>query len=283
MEKKLASVGFDHLLVPMSRVLLAGLVLVNLIVAIYFSGFIGANLDQVEVATAADSNVAGSAKPVSADPKFNRRNVTDAPSKLASAATDPLVDEADDYSTAQQLEGNESRRLGAGENVGNPSENLTDQNQLAVIEPPAARECRIWGPESSAGELQAIQASLHAAGGLPELRETQIDIPPDFLVKVGPVASRGEALKISEELKSLQIDNYILPSDDAQPAISVGVFSRKELASKLEKKLTQLGYPVEIEPLVRSQSVYHVAAHVEVSSDLYKSSTGACIEIAQGG
>ena len=159
---------------------------------------------------------------------------------------------------------------------------------LAEIAPPAeavpkppVRECRIWGPEKSPDLFAELQANLDAIGGFPEIQETEVRAAPDYLVYVTGLGSRDNAKRAARELKALNIDSYAMTSESGAPILSVGLFSRENLAVKQEERVAKLGYEVVLETLERTQTVYNLVAHVRVDSDEYQSSTSACVAIAQ--
>lgn len=145
----------------------------------------------------------------------------------------------------------------------------------------AAKECRSWGPESDPLEFQGLQTQLSDLGGFPEIVETQVAGKPDYLVYVANLGSRDNARRVSAELLSQNIESYLINRDDGSRILSVGVFSRAQLARRQLKRVSDLGYTGQMEELPRAQVVYNLTAHVALDSDLYKTSTSACMAFAQ--
>ena len=163
----------------------------------------------------------------------------------------------------------------------------TDQIQLLTEVPaplpvakPSPRECRVWGPEQDPTVFDTLRVMLEEGGGFPELLETRIQSAPDYLVYIGDLGARSNAKRVAAELATQSIDSYLMQSEDGLPILSVGVFSRRTLAQRQFTRVTGLGYTVAIEELERSQTVYKLAAHVAIDSDLYPSSTAPCAAIA---
>jgi hypothetical protein len=144
------------------------------------------------------------------------------------------------------------------------------------------RECRVWGPAQSAEELAELGDRLAAQGGFPEIRESYVQSEPDYMVYVSKLGSRERAKMTAGELKSLDIDSYLINRDDQGPILSVGVFSQKVRAERQRERLQTLGYDVVLEVLERNQTVFELTAHVLVESPEYATSTSPCPAIAQG-
>ncbi|XOV83439.1 MAG: SPOR domain-containing protein [bacterium] len=157
-------------------------------------------------------------------------------------------------------------------------EEVSRKAQKSVI---SAKECRIWGPESDPLAFQNLQSQLSELGGFPEIVEMQVEGKPDYLVYVANLGSRDNARRVSAELMSQNIESYLINRDDGSRILSVGVFSRAQLAQRQLQRVSSLGYTGQIEELPRAQVVYNLTAHVPANSDLYKSSTSACMAFAQ--
>ena len=158
------------------------------------------------------------------------------------------------------------------------------QNQTQTAAPSAkatAKECRLWGPVSDPLEFQVLQSQLSELGGFPEIVEMQVEGKPDYLVYVANLGSRDNARRVSAELLSQNIESYLINRDDGSRILSVGVFSRVQLAQRQLKRVSDLGYAGRMEELPRAQVVYNLTAHVALDSDLYKTSTSACMAFAQ--
>jgi hypothetical protein len=143
------------------------------------------------------------------------------------------------------------------------------------------RECRVWGPERSPEDFEDLVAQLRATGGAPEINEVTVDGPSDYLVYVGDLGSAAAAKRMSQELTGLEIESFVITRGNA-PAISVGVFSRRNLAVAQRDKLRDLGYDAVMDVLVREQKVYNLVAHIAIDSDAYQSSVSTCAAIAEG-
>lgn len=144
------------------------------------------------------------------------------------------------------------------------------------------RECRIWGPAQTQDEFASLATRLEEQGGFPEIRQSQIQGAPDYMIYIANLGSLEKAKRTGQELMSVDIDSYVIDRSDDGPILSVGVFSREELATNLYNRLTGLGYDVVSQRLERNQTVFNLIAHVQVASDDYQTSVSACHSIAQG-
>ena len=149
------------------------------------------------------------------------------------------------------------------------------------VDKPLPKECRVWGPEQSPSAFDDLLADLDAQGGFPEVKKTEVQGDPDFLVYIGELGSRENAKRVARELNSLDMESYLMIREDDTPILSVGLFSRQPLANKQLNRVTTLGYAGFIEELPRAQTVYSLTAHVQADSQLYKTSTSPCMAIAQ--
>ena len=162
---------------------------------------------------------------------------------------------------------------------GAPENTLPDAT-AEVANASGMRECRVWGPVANPEDFAALEKSLIEEGGLPEVREIDVALPPDYLVVVNGIASMAEARQVAGALGALKIDNYVVNREESGPAVAVGVFSRQTLAERQQAKVSQLGYDVSVEPMQRSQTAYNLVAHVTRESDQFETSTSACLDIA---
>ncbi len=153
-----------------------------------------------------------------------------------------------------------------------------EQSLIEPAEPVA--ECRFWGPEASEDAFAGLKSELEQMGGVPHIVKSEIEGTPDYLVSVVGLRSIEQAKQIAKELTALNIESYVLRREDAQPALSVGVFSRQDLAETQQQRVQKLGYQVSVDALIRTQTVYNLWAHVVADTELYRSSIAPCPTIA---
>ena len=255
----------------MSRSILLGLIGLNLAVGAYFVFGTGESDTQVETVQAADP-VHGQSRPE----RVTVAAVTTIPEMPAAilSPTDELTADKDftaqDHSDAAIL--NEL------------DESLSSRQEFdvaqATLEQGAPRECRVWGPAPAAEEFAELMAALTESGGLPEIQEIDIQLPPDYLVFVQGLPSLSHARQTAAALRDMNIENFVIDQDDTGPGVSVGVFSRRPLAERQQEKVSGMGYDVAIKPMEKSQKAYNLVAHVTPESNHYSASISACLDIA---
>lgn len=90
------------------------------------------------------------------------------------------------------------------------------------------------------------------------VRKVEVNGAPDYWVHLPPFASEAAARRKLEELRSKNIDSYLITSGDLNLGISLGLFSRQPLALALRERLAGLGYPSEIVEVARTYEEFWV-------------------------
>ncbi len=134
-----------------------------------------------------------------------------------------------------------------------------------------AQGCAALGPFSDVMLAQDTNERMNALGILSELRAW--DAPTDdqdFRVVLPPSASLQEAFRKLRELKSQDIDSYVITQGEDALGISLGVFSSLEGAMNHQVELESDGYEVEIREIQRLVREYWVLgdASVEFGPDV---------------
>ena len=146
--------------------------------------------------------------------------------------------------------------------VGVDSEVGRQEAPAASLEPapqPAAtqrRACVALGPFETRAEAAAISDGIVAAGGETLLVEESEAGEPDYFVYVEPAASRALAHRTWRELVAQGIDAFVIPRGERENGVSVGVFSRRELAEAQHARVSELGFPVATRTVRRSHVAY---------------------------
>ena len=117
-------------------------------------------------------------------------------------------------------------------------------------------DCVVLGPFSSAEEAAAAAARITAAGGQAAV-EQEPTAAAKHMVYVEPASSERAAATL-EALAARAIDAYVIPSGPRRNGISVGVFSKRELAEAQRERVAALGYDVAVHP--RGQGAHRVVA-----------------------
>jgi len=127
---------------------------------------------------------------------------------------------------------------------------------------PAPLDCRIWGPFSDTQSLEPLRVAISEVGEVIEVRESQIQDDPDFLVNLQTDNNVDKARRILKELQSQSIEAYILAGGPYANSVSVGVFSEENRARRHMNRVSELGFDVEIQPLLRNQTVFFLVGSV---------------------
>lgn len=80
----------------------------------------------------------------------------------------------------------------------------------------------------------------------------------DYWVYLPPLVSRQASLRLLRELQSRNIDSYIITVGDLANGISLGIFSRRDSAESVVKRLQLVDYTAMIRELPRTHRRYWV-------------------------
>ena len=147
--------------------------------------------------------------------------------------------------------------VGAGDGSSTPVAPLESQPQRRPVQP---RTCIVLGPFGTPDEAAAIGERIDSAGGESALVEDTEVGEPDFFVYVEPAASRALAHRTWRELVAQGIDAFVIPRGERENGVSVGVFSRRELAEAQRDRVSELGFPVGMRTVLRSHVAYRLEA-----------------------
>ena len=128
----------------------------------------------------------------------------------------------------------------------------------SLPQPEAARRgtCVALGPFETRDEAMALGDEIVAAGGETRLVEESDVGEPDYFVYVEPASSRALAHRTWRELVAQGIDAFVIPRGERENGVSVGVFSRRELAEAQHARVFELGFPVATRTVRRSHVTY---------------------------
>ena len=133
----------------------------------------------------------------------------------------------------------------------------TEETAAAIAVPPQTLDCVVLGPFASAEEAAAAAARITAAGGQAAV-EQEPTAATKHMVYVEPASSERDAAATLDALAARSIDAYVIPSGPRRNGISVGVFSKRELAEAQRERVAALGYDVAVHP--RGQGAHRVVA-----------------------
>lgn len=178
-----------------------------------------------------------------------------------------------------------------GEADATPRLNLTaDARRVTPVAPPAVVKriavrkptpvCLAWGPFADAGEAEAVARQLALSPDRFEIFEAQVSASADFLVTVRAGVGRDAVDRTIRELRSQDVESYVLRRGAAGNVLAVGVFSRPAGAETRRQQLVDLGYDAVVEPLERAHSAYHLMARIPSDREPQIAPAGRCNDIA---
>ncbi len=135
------------------------------------------------------------------------------------------------------------------------------------------RTCVALGPFATRDEATAIGDEILAGGGETLLVEESEAGEADYFVYVEPAASRALAHRTWRELVAQGVDAFVIPRGERENGVSVGVFSRRELAEAQHAYVSELGFRVATRTVHRSHVTYLLHAWdapAEAVADLAK-------------
>lgn len=145
-----------------------------------------------------------------------------------------------------------------------------------VVATPAAAapagQCVTLGPVAKQARAEAVRALLAEFGIQAETRMTRDTSRKGYWVYLPPASSRQAARETVQALKAKGVEDYFVVVTGGQKnAISLGVFSRAELARRRLKAMKKKGFPAKIErvPLPRREYWldWPVSAHPPLDAD----------------
>ena len=150
------------------------------------------------------------------------------------------------------------------EQAGGPERPAVEPPPVAVEPPPVAvepaRVCAAFGPFQSRQEAAPLGERIASAGGEARVTEQAEVGEPDYHVYVAPAASRALAHRTWGELVRQGIDAFVIPRGERENGVSVGVFTRSDLAIAQRDRVAELGFRVAMRTVGRSRTVYLVEA-----------------------
>jgi len=160
---------------------------------------------------------------------------------------------------------------------------VLDSAQAARGDPRGLAACLIWGPYTEREPLNNVLAELEPFLRNHEVRQTEVNAAPDYLVFIGAGGSRNRARQILNELKSQDIDSALIRLDESDNAISVGVFSQASRAERQRRRVADLGYDAAVRELARTHEVFQLVGWPRAgSAELPRRPDGYWDNIAQG-
>lgn len=140
-------------------------------------------------------------------------------------------------------------------------------------EPPVAI-CHMIGPFKEKISAHQVQSRLRALDITVNTYQVNIPDKPDYWVYLGPMRSHKEALDMLRELQSKKVDSFLIADGDLVNGISLGFFTKKELAQAVLKQRRDQGYDAKLRDVPRfTQEMWEVFAdeqYAKFSDELWQ-------------
>jgi hypothetical protein len=119
--------------------------------------------------------------------------------------------------------------------------------------------CHMIGPFKEKISARQVKDRLKALDIDVATYQLQIPEKPDYWVHLGPMRSRKEALDVLRELQSKKIDSFLITEGELVNGISLGFFTKEDLAQAVQKQRKEQGYDAKIRLVPRfSQQLWEV-------------------------
>lgn len=134
------------------------------------------------------------------------------------------------------------------------------RNPVTVeAEAPSSRECQGFGPFEDILVAQDVAERLNARGTSVTLNAMDVATGEfDYRVVMAPLPSLQEAFRRLRELKSREIDSYVITQGEDAQGISLGVFSSMDGAGNHQAFLDERGYETSIKQIPRLSRGYWI-------------------------
>ena len=139
---------------------------------------------------------------------------------------------------------------------------------------PAIAICHMIGPFKEKISAHQVQDRLRALDITVNTYQVNIPDKPDYWVHLGPMRSHKEALDMLRELQSKKIDSFLIADGDLVNGISLGFFTKLELAQAVLKQRREQGYDARLREVPRfTQELWEVFAdeqYAKFSDELWQ-------------
>jgi len=148
------------------------------------------------------------------------------------------------------------------------------KSEARANEAPPVPICHMIGPFKERISANQVRERLNALDIA--VNSYQISIPdkPDYWVHLGPMRSRKEALDLLRELQAKNIDSFLITEGELVNGISLGFFTKEELAQAVLKQRRELGYDAKLRAVPRfSKEIWEVFAddqYAKLSDELWR-------------
>lgn len=145
--------------------------------------------------------------------------------------------------------------------VGAEAPKLSSSALATTPAEPAIAVCHMIGPFKEKISAHQVQDRLRALDITVNTYQVNIPDKPDYWVYLGPMRAHKEALDMLRELQSKKIDSFLIADGDLVNGISLGFFTKKELAEAVLKQRREQGYDAKLREVPRfTQELWEVFA-----------------------
>lgn len=131
--------------------------------------------------------------------------------------------------------------------------------------------CEIVGPFPNSLEASNFMERLSAIDITSTEHQLELSVGSNYWVYLAPATTRKEARRVLKDLQSRGVDSYVVPKGEYANAISLGMFTKKDLANGVVRKLVDKGFDPNLKVIDRTQIEIWVMvspADAEKMSDL---------------
>lgn len=133
-----------------------------------------------------------------------------------------------------------------------------DRSGEPVVEEMTAESCVFLGGFNKEDQSKALEQRLLSLDLPVKAVALEASAGVDYWVYLSPLASRQASLRQLRELQARHVDSYIITQGELVNGLSLGIFSREELAAALVRRLDDMGYEAQLKELPRSHRMFWV-------------------------
>lgn len=154
------------------------------------------------------------------------------------------------------------------------SGSASERSSAVTSSAPVIAICHMIGPFKEKISANQVRDRLRALDIVVNTYQVNIPDKPDYWVYLGAMRSRKEALDMLRELQSKKIDSFLIADGDLATGISLGFFTKKELAQAVLKQRREQGYDAKLREVPRfTQELWEVFAdqqYAKFSDELWR-------------
>lgn len=102
--------------------------------------------------------------------------------------------------------------------------------------------CFRLGPLFGGRRVQDLAGKIRASGAVVQLHAEEGELEQDYWVMVPPQGSRQEAQLRHQEFRARNVDSFVITQGAMANAISLGLFTQRDLAEEQLERLRVMGY-----------------------------------------